>query len=164
VLFCRYTEQNLCKDKFLIRQGKEWDRPGHDDRETFRTKIHQPRNAGVDGRVTFLGGEGRGAVNEAFSELPLFLNPNLWQQKSNTRLENRQDWLDLEEKMVALKLEPDNDVDHQRKEESKLRLQEIELMKKELREWQKKQPYKPEDSSGYHREIFSRCIFRSFVI
>jgi hypothetical protein len=41
-------------------------------------RIHQPRNAGVDGQATFLGGEGRKVVNEAFSDLTLPPNPNLW--------------------------------------------------------------------------------------
>ena len=121
----------------------------------------------MDGQATFLGEEGRGAVNEAFSELSLPPNPNLWQSLSaeeQHEIENRQDWLNLEKKMAALKLEPDIDVDHQRKEESKLRLQKIKLMKKELRKWQKNQPYKPGDPPGYHREIFSRCSFSSSVI
>ena len=32
-------------------------------------------------------------------------------------------------------------------------------MKREHRKWQKRQPYKPGDPQGYHREIFSRCSF-----
>ena len=42
---------------------------GQDDRETFHAN-YQPRNAGVDGQATFLGGERRDAVNDAFRDDP----------------------------------------------------------------------------------------------
>ena len=97
---------------------------GHDDRETFHTN-YQSRNTVVDGQTTFLGEDSRGAVNEAFSELNLPSNSNLWHSLSAEKqyeIENRQDWLNLEEKMAVLKLEFDIDVDHRRKEKSKPRL------------------------------------------
>lgn len=116
---------------------------GQDDRETFYTN-YQPRNAGVDGQATFLGDERRNIVNDAFRELTLPRNPNLWQSLPAAKqyeIENRQDWLDLEEKIATLKLEPDMDTKQQREEEAKLRKQKARLMKRELRKWQKKQPY-----------------------
>lgn len=134
---------------------------GQDDRETFHSN-YQPRNAGVDGQATFLGDERRDVVNDAFRELTLPRNPNLWHSLPAAKqyeIENRQDWLDLEEKMAAVKLEPDMDTEQQREEETKLRKQKARLMKRELRKWQKKQPYQPGDPQGYHREIFNRCSF-----
>ncbi|KAH7113182.1 hypothetical protein B0J11DRAFT_619325 [Dendryphion nanum] len=115
---------------------------GQDDRETFHTN-YQPRNAGVDGQATFLGDERRDVVNDAFRELTLPRNPNLWHSLPAAKqyeIENRQDWLKLEEKMAALKLEPDMDTKQQRKEEAKLRKKKSKLIKRELRKWQKKQP------------------------
>lgn len=41
--------------------------------------------------------------------------------------------------MAVLKLQPDVDVEKQRREESKLRKQKTKLIKKELRKWQKRQ-------------------------
>lgn len=61
--------------------------------------------------------------------------------------------------MAAMKLEPDIDTKQQWEEETKLRKQKARLMKRELRKWQKKQPYQPGDPQGYHREIFNRCSF-----
>jgi hypothetical protein len=116
---------------------------GQDDRETFYTN-YQPRNAGVDGQATFLGDERRDVVNDAFRELTLPRNPNLWHSLPAAKqyeIENRQDWLELEEKMAALKLEPNMETKQQREEETKLRKQKARLMKRELRKWQKKQPY-----------------------
>ena len=61
--------------------------------------------------------------------------------------------------MAKLKLNPDLSVEQQHDEEVKLRRRKANLMKKELRKWQKNQPYKPGDSPGYRREIFSLCSF-----
>jgi hypothetical protein len=116
----------------------------------------------VDGQATFLGDERRDVVNDAFRELTLPRNPNLWHSLPAAKqyeIENRQDWLELEEKMAALKFEPDMDTKQQREEETKLRKQKARLMKRELRKWQKKQPYQPGDPQGYHRKIFDRCSF-----
>lgn len=83
-------------------------------------------------------------MNDAFRELTLPQNPNLWHSllaAKQYEIENRQDWLELEEKMAALKLEPNIDTKQQREEETKLRKQKARLMKRELWKWQKKQPY-----------------------
>ncbi len=130
----------------------------HQDPNTFRSN-YQPRNSGVDGKATFLREEGRDLVNDMFRELTLPRNPNLWHclpAEKQYEIENSQKFLDLEEKMAALKLETDGD--HRRKE-NKLHREKSKLMEKELRKWQRKQPYRPGDPQGYHREIFNRCSF-----
>jgi hypothetical protein len=116
----------------------------------------------VDGQATFLGDERRDVVNDAFRELTLPRNPNLWHSLPAAKqyeIENSQTWRDLEEKMANLKIDSDMDTKQQREEETKLRKQKAKLMKRELRKWQRRQPYKPGDPQGYHREIFSRCSF-----
>ncbi|RDI78176.1 hypothetical protein Vi05172_g11801 [Venturia inaequalis] len=86
----------------IIRQMRAWDKPDKMT-ETFHTN-YQPRNAGVDGQATFLGDERRDAVNDAFRELTLPRNPNLWHSlpaAKQHKIESRQDWLDPEEKMAT---------------------------------------------------------------
>ncbi|KAH7409779.1 hypothetical protein DE146DRAFT_732671 [Phaeosphaeria sp. MPI-PUGE-AT-0046c] len=135
---------------------------GEDKHYSPDARMGQAGNAGVDGQATFLGDERRDVVNDAFRELTLPRNPNLWHRLPAAKqyeIENRQGWLKLEEKMAALKLEPDMNTKQQRKEEAKLRKKKSKLIKRELRKWQKKQPYQPGDPQGYHRKIFDRCSF-----
>ena len=129
---------NLCTDKFYS-PDQRMGQAGHDDRNTFH-RSYQSTNAGVDGQATFLGDERRNAVNDAFRELTVPRNPNLWQSlpaEKQYEIENSQKWLDLEEQMANLKLEK-SDPDCKRKQQSKLRTAKTRLMRKELRKWQKK--------------------------
>jgi hypothetical protein len=137
---------------------------GHDDRDIFHTN-YQPRNAGVDGQATFLGQDRREAVNDAFRNLTLPRNPNLCHclpAKKQYELDNHAKLLNLEEKMAALKLSNEKDSDC-RKIQRDLYKEKEKFMARELRRWQKKQPYKPGDPAGYHREIFHRCSFMMLV-
>jgi hypothetical protein len=114
----------------------------------------------VDGQVTFLGQERRDAVNDTFRDLTLPRNPNLWHclpAEKQYELENHPKLLKLEEKLAALNLATDSK--DRLKERRDLYNEKERFMARSLRRWQKRQPYKPGDPAGYHREIFRRCSF-----
>ncbi|PQE10450.1 RTC4-like domain-containing isoform 2 protein [Rutstroemia sp. NJR-2017a BBW] len=140
---CKYA--NSGKDKHYSPDARIG-QAGQDDIETFHTN-YQPRNAGVDGQATFLGDERRDVVNDTFRELTLPRNPNLWHSLPAAKqyeIENRQDWLGLEEKMATFKLEPDMDTKQQREEETKLRKQKARLMKWDFESGRRNSHIKPE--------------------
>jgi hypothetical protein len=132
----------------------------HHDSTTFREN-YQPRNSGVNDQATFLGREKKDVINDVFRKLTLSRNPNLWHclpAKKQYDIENSKKFLKLEEKMAALKLRKDANSVYD-KETNKLYKEKCKLITTELRKWQKKQPYKPGDLPGYHREIFNRYRF-----
>ncbi|KIW99556.1 uncharacterized protein Z518_11295 [Rhinocladiella mackenziei CBS 650.93] len=110
---------------------------GHMDPNTHR-RHYTPTN-GADGQDTYLGGKWRTIVADLFRGLTVPRNPNLSYEEITT-LEGKTDPGSV-------------------KRRRKLYDQRRKLTDKELRDWQKRQPNKPNDPPGYHRAIFSRVRF-----
>jgi hypothetical protein len=50
-------------------------------------------------------------------------------------------------------------VQDRKKEQQALYAQKKKFLKKQVRKWQRKQPYRAEDRTGNHRELFNRLSF-----
>jgi hypothetical protein len=89
-------------------------------------------------------------------------NPNLWQclpAEKQHELENDPEIQKIESQLAALNLDSGKDVQDRKKEKQALYAQKKKFLKKQVRKWQRKQPYRPEDPTGYHRELFNRLSF-----
>ncbi|OCL06329.1 hypothetical protein AOQ84DRAFT_399062 [Glonium stellatum] len=134
------------------------------DLNTFNN-YYMPNNSGTDGQASYFGIELRSIINNLFRGLSLPRNPKLWQSlpaEKQHKLENSSNYINIEEEIAALKGKKDLESIARRKE---LYAQRRKLTAKELRKWQKAQPYRPDikdednDSPCYHRTIFNRTRF-----
>lgn len=130
---------------------------GHTDSNTLR-RHYMPTN-GADGQDTYLGGKGRTIVADLFRGLTVPRNPNLSQclpAEKQFDLENTPDYVALSGDIAILegKTDPES-----MKSRQKLYSKRRKLINKELHDWQKRQPNRPNDPPGYHRAIFSRVSF-----
>jgi hypothetical protein len=130
---------------------------GHSDPNTL-SRHYMPTN-GADGQDTYLGGKGRTLVADLFRGLTVLRNPNLWQclpAQKQYELENTPEYLLLEEEIATLGGKTEKGLVNRR---AKLYKKRGQMTDSALRDWQKRQPNKPNDPPGYHRAIFSRASF-----
>ncbi|EXJ88025.1 hypothetical protein A1O1_04952 [Capronia coronata CBS 617.96] len=130
---------------------------GHMDSNTLR-RHYMPTN-GADGQGTYLGGKGRTIVADLFRGLTLPRNPNLSQclpAEKQWELENTPQYLALSEEITNLEGKTDTKSVNRRR---RLYSERRTLTDKELRDWQKRQPNRPNDPAGYYRAIFNRVSF-----
>lgn len=108
---------------------------------------------------TYLGGKGRTIAADLFRGLTVPRNPNLSQclpAEKQFELENTPEYAALSEEITTLEGKTDAESVKYRQQ---LYRKRRNLTDKELRDWQKRQPNRPNDPSGYHRAIFSRVSF-----
>ena len=119
---------------------------------------YMPTN-GADGQDTYLGGKGRTIVSDLFRGLTVPRNPNLSQclpAEKQFELENTPEYVVLNDEITTLEGKTDTGSVQRQQRLYKTR---SNLTGKELRNWQKQQPNRPNDPPGYHRAIFSRVSF-----
>ena len=121
---------------------------------------HYTHTNAADGQAAFFGKPGRKHILDLFRTFSIPRNPSLWQclpAEKQYELENSQEFLELEEKLIALESKVDNKAADYRE---KLLKKRRELKDRALRTAQKQQPIEHNDSPGYHRSLFGRVRFK----
>lgn len=130
---------------------------GHTDSNTLR-RHYMPTN-GADGQDTYLGGKGRTIVADLFRGLTVSRNPNLSQclpAEKQFELESTHEYVALNDEIAALEGKTDG---HSMRRRQQLYRTRRTLANTALVNWQKQQPNKAGEPTGYHRAIFSRVGF-----
>lgn len=130
---------------------------GHTDPNTL-PRHYLPHN-GADGQAAYHGQERHTLVLDLFRRLTILRNPRLWQclpTKEQFECENSLDIICINQRLLTLKGKSDSGSLEKRK---KLYAEKRKLFGKQLQNWQRRQPVKHDDPSGYHRAIFDRVRF-----
>ncbi len=120
---------------------------------------YQPSECRVDGQNTFLGNKIREDVNTAFLDMTIRYTPNLAQRlpaSEKYKLHTGQEWCELEGQIQILK---DKKKTLSQRAIYELQEKRTRLMDKALQNWQRTQPYRPDEPLKYHYGIFDRCRF-----
>ena len=130
---------------------------GHTDPNTQAMHYH-PRNC-ADGQAAYHGQKRRTHVLNLFRGLTIPRNPSLLQclpAKKRFEFENKPELISLNQELAMLRGTTNGKelLDRKKKYAEKRK-----LLNKEVRDWQKNQPIKRDDPSGYHRAIFDRVRF-----
>jgi hypothetical protein len=150
----------VCIDKHYSEPDR-MQAAAHENPNTYG-QSYQSSESRVDGQNTFLGNERREDVSDAFLELSVPYTPNLAQRlpaEEKYKLQTSQEYLELEEEIEAVRDEMDADCKTCKDCIQELQRKKSQLMDEALQEWQKVQPYHPDDPPRYHYGIFDRCRF-----
>lgn len=161
----------LCLGLYLFRPldqlyslAQRMKHAGQKDPNTYNNH-YQPNNSGTDGQGSYFGTEVRTVVNDLFRGLTVARNPQLLQSlpaAEREALKTSPELAAIEEELTTLLGQRDKKSTSRR---AKLYADKRKLADRELRKWQKAQPYRPDTTGGendppcYHRSLFSRVRF-----